>query len=208
MNILGIGAHFDDLDLGCSGTLLKHIAAGDKVTMLVITDSAYRNPDGEEIRAKDIAWEEGKKAAQLIGAELICLNLSTFEVPFNESLTKQLQKHIDELKIDTIYSHWDGDLHRDHSMAAKCALMAGRHIPRFLMYRSNYYETGSPFNGNFYSDISEFMDKKLEVIKTHKSELERVNHAWLDFFEKQNANHGSIIGVNYAECFKIVRYLV
>lgn len=208
MNVLGVGAHYDDLELGCSGTLMKHVQAGDSVTALVITDSSYKNPDGKEVRGRDIATSEGLKAAEIMGVELICLNLPTFEVPFDESLTKQIQRIIEERDIDTIYSHWDGDLHRDHSFAAKCTLMAGRHAVRFLMYRSNYYETGTPFNGSFYSDISDFMERKKEVIKAHESEVSRTRYEWLDFFEKQNANHGRMIGVQYAECFKIVRYLV
>jgi len=207
MNVLGVGAHYDDLELGCSGALVKHVLAGDKVTMLVITDSGYRNPEGNLIRDARVAREEGEAAAALIGADLRCLGFPTFEVPFDENLTRTIQGIIEELETDFIYCPWDEDLHRDHSYTAKSTLMAGRHVPRFLMYRSNYYEPGHQFGGNFYSDISAVMDRKIEVIKAHKSELERNRHAWLDFFVNQNANHGRIIGVKYAECFKIVRYL-
>jgi len=207
MNVLGIGAHFDDLELGCSGTLIKHVQNGDKVTMLVITNSSYNNPNGELIRAANDAYEEGLKAANIIGAELICLNISTFFVPFEESLTSEIDRYIEELNIDVMYSPWLHDLHRDHHYAAKNALMAGRHVPRFLMYRSNYYDTEKPFHGNFYSDITDTIDKKIEVIKAHKSELERVRYKWLDFFQNQNANDGQKIGVKYAECFEVVRYL-
>lgn len=208
MNVLAVGAHYDDIELGCSGTLIKHAQAGDKVTVLVVTDSSYMNPDGEVVRDRAIAAKEGKKAAEIMGVDLICLNYPTFEVPFDEGLTKQIQKIVDERAIDTIYGHWDGDLHRDHSQTAKCTLMAGRHVPRFLMYRSNYYETGASFGGTFYSDITEQLERKMEAIKAHESELSRIDYTWLDFFDKQNANHGLIIGVKYAECFKVVRYLV
>ena len=207
MNILGVGAHYDDLELGCSGTLIKHVRQGDSVTMLVITDSSYRNPDGEPVRNIEIAHEEGKKAAEMIGAGLVCLNYKTFMVPFDEDLTSTLTGYIEDLTIDTIYSHWTGDLHRDHQYAARSTLMAGRHVPRFLMYRSNYYDTECRFQGNFYSDISDVIKTKIEVIKAHQSELERVRYTWLDFFRKQNQNDGQRIGVESAECFEIVRYL-
>jgi LmbE family N-acetylglucosaminyl deacetylase len=85
--------------------------------------------------------------------------------------------------------------------------MAGRRVPRFLMYRSNYYDTEQPFRGNFYSDVSDVIDKKLEVIKAHESELKRVRYRWLEFFKKQNENDGQKIGVQFAECFEVVRYL-
>ena len=207
MNILAIGSHFDDIELGCSGTLIKHVRNGDKVFMLVITDSGYKDLEGNQIRKAEIAQKEGREAVNIIGAELICLDYPTFMVPFNEELTKKLNSHIEELKADVIYSHWTGDLHRDHQYAGRCALMAGRHVPRFLMYRSNYYDTNQDFRGNFYSDISDVMNSKIDVILAHQSELERVRYKWLEFFKNQNANDGQKIGVEYAECFEIVRYL-
>lgn len=208
MNVLGVGAHYDDLELGCSGTLMKHVQHGDSVTMLVITDSSYNNPNGDLIRAADVAHSEGLKAANIIGAELICLNYKTFIVPFDEALTKEITRYIEDLEIDTVYSPWTHDLHRDHQYAAKSTLMAGRHVPRFLMYRSNFYNTQQGFRGNLYSDISDVMDKKIEVIKAHESELERVRYKWIEFFNNQNANDGQKIGVKYAECFEVVRYLI
>ena len=208
MNILGIGAHFDDLELGCSGTLIKHVQKGDKVTMLVITNSSYKNLKGVEIRSKETAYREGLKAANIIGAKLICMDYETFFVSYEESLTNEINRYIDELKIDIIYSHWIHDLHRDHYSTAKNAIMAGRHVPRFLMYRSNYYDTEQPFKGNIYSDISDVMDKKIEVIKAHQSELERVRDKWIEFFINQNSNDGQKISVKYAECFEVVRYLM
>lgn len=208
MNILGVGAHYDDLELGCSGTLIKHINDGDKITMLVITDSSFRNPKGELIRTPDIARSEGLKAAKIIGAKLINLNYETFMVPFDEKLTKIINDYIEELKINMVYSHWAADLHRDHQNTAKCTLMAGRHVPKFLMYRSNFYDTQEQFRGNFYSDITQVIDKKIKVVKAHKSELKRVRNKWLDFFIKQHENDGQKIGVKYAECFEVVRYLV
>ncbi len=208
MNILGIGAHFDDLELGCSGTLIKHVQNGDRVTMLVITDSSYTNPNGGLIRDVNVAYKEGLNAANIIGAELICLKIKTFMVPFEESVTSEINRYIEELNIDVIYSPWVHDIHRDHHYTAKNTLMASRHIPRVLMYRSNYYDTEQTFRGNFYSDITDMMDRKIEVIKAHKSELERVRYEWLDFFRNQNANDGQKIGVKYAECFEVIRYLV
>lgn len=184
MKVLAVGAHYDDIELGCSGTLIKHSQNGDTLTMLVITDSAYKNHDGIQIRDGEVARLEGTAAAKIIGAELICLDYHTFEVPFDDILGKVILNYIEKLEIDTIYSHWVYDLHRDHQYAGKSTLMAGRHVPRFLMYRSNFYDTERQFKGNFYSDITDVMDKKIEVIKAHKSELKRVRYKWLDFFYK------------------------
>lgn len=208
MKVLAVGAHYDDAELGCSGTLINHVKKGDDVTIVVVTNSAYNDSTGNEVRGRDVAVQEGQEAAGLIGARLICLEYNTFEVPFDEALTKEFIRIISEFEIDTVYSQWTHDVHRDHQYTGRCALMAARHVPRFLMYRSNYYDSDQVFRGNFYSDISDAFDTKIEVIKAHKSELERVRYKWIDFFTNQNANEGHKIGVEYAECFEVVRYLV
>ena len=208
MNVLAIGAHFDDLELGCGGTLIKHVKGGDAVTMLVVTKSSYNDPEGNVIRRSDIAFEEGNKAASVIGAKLECLNFDTFMVTFDEDLTSKLRHYIEDSKIDIIYTHWIHDIHRDHHSITKSALMAGRHVPRFLMYRSNYYDSEQCFRGNFYSDITDEMETKIKAIKAYKTELERVQYKWIDFIRNQNANDGQKIGVKYAECFEVIRYLL
>ena len=76
------------------------------------------------------------------------------------------------------------------------------------MYRSNYYDTPELFRGNFYSDISDVFPQKIKAIKAHRSELERVKYKWVDFIERQNANEGQKIGVDYAESFEIIRYTI
>ncbi len=208
MNVLAVGAHFDDVELGCSGTLIKHVNQGNRVIIMVVTNSQFEDKDGCVVRAKETALAEGTKSAELIGAELICLDYDTLYVPFDEGLTKQIIKTIEENDIDIVYSHWIHDIHRDHQNTGEATMMAARHVPCFLMYRSNYYDTNQVFRGHFYSDISDVMDQKLEVIKAHKSELERVRYQWMEFFTKQNANDGQRIGVKYAESFEIIRYLI
>lgn len=208
MNILAVGAHYDDVELGCSGTLVNHVEKGDKVTIIVVTNSSYKTPDGTEVRKANIAHEEGKKAAQIMGADLICLDYDTFFVPFDESLTKTITSYIEKLSIDTVYCHWAKDLHRDHQYASKSCIMAARHVPRVLMYRSNYYDTYDIFRGNFYSNISATMDTKIKVIKAHQSELERVRYEWINFIKRQNANDGQKNGLEFAECFEVVRYML
>lgn len=208
MNVLAIGAHYDDIELGCSGTLMKHVDKGDSVTMVVVTNSAYSDPSGRVIRTADTALREGKLAAEIIGAKLECLNFETFFVPFSEDLGSVLTKYIEDLNIDVVYAPWTGDLHRDHQYTGRTAMMAARHVKRYLMYRCNFYDTEQQFRSNFYSDISDFMDRKIEAICAHQSELERVRYGWLEFFKNEHRNSGQRIGVEYAECFEVVRYLI
>jgi len=208
MNILAIGAHFDDVELGCSGTLASHVAKGDQVLIYVATNSGYTNYLQETIRNPEEALQEGKAAANIIGASnLICGNFPTNDLVFGDTLMQSLLKVIEENSIDCIYTHWIGDMHHDHQSLGKASVSAGRHIPRLLMYRSNYYDTPHSFRGNYYVDISNHIETKKQAIIAHESEYKRVGEKWLNFFLNQNQNDGQKIGVLYAEAFEVVKYL-
>lgn len=208
MNILAIGAHFDDIELGCGGSLLKHVGNGDTVTGVVVTHSGYRSPTGDVVRDAETASREGVAAAQAIGYELIQLGHDTLDVRFDEELTAALSSIVGEREIDLVYGHWGGDLHRDHSNVARCTLMACRHVPRHLAYRSNFYVTDKSFCGTFFSDISPFIENKMETVGLFRSELDRVNNKWIELFRSHHRMNGLVIGVENAEVFEVVRYLV
>jgi len=208
MNILAIGAHFDDIELGCGGALAKHVSEKDNVSMVVVTHSAYMTYKSKPIRSKDAAFKEGKNAALILGIKKItCLGYETKKVQYCAELIEQLNRIIDELHIDTVYTHWTGDVHQDHSAIAKATLNAARHVPRILMYRSNWYASAETYVGNFYIDISKYMDKKIKSIKAHKTEYDKFGQRWIDFVAHQNRNSGIELGVDYAEAFQLARYL-
>ena len=196
MNVLAIGAHYDDIELGCAGTLMKHVQNNDKVTIFVITDSSYASPTNQPIREKAEASAEGKAAAAIIGADLICFNLRTFHVFYDESLTSSILHQIERLNIDTIYAPWVHDVHRDHKNACRAAIMAGKHVPRFLMYQANWYNSEHTFKKQVFKDISDVFGQKIKALEAHKSELHRTGNKWLDYITTNNRLDGLKIGSN------------
>lgn len=208
MNILAIGAHFDDIELGCGGALAKHISEGDNVYVYVATKSGYISSSGIEIRSDSIAEEEGKLAMSLLGATLIQGKFKTLEVEFVDQLNVDILKVIEENLIDITYTHWHGDIHHDHIAVSRASLHSSRHVKKILMYRSNWYHSNIDFRGNFYVDISNFMDIKKRIIMCHKSEMERTNKKWVEFWENEAENCGLKIGVKYAEVYELVKWLL
>ena len=208
-NILAIGAHFDDIELGCGGTIARHVSNGDYVIMLVLTNSAYYNYDGTLIRTVEIAKQEGLDASKILNVDrLISVGLETNSLQYGFELIEIINRVIDENSIDIIYTHWDKDVHQDHSAIGKATFNAGRHINNILMYRSNWYHTSSEFRGNYYSDISDFIDIKIKSVKAHKNEYNKFGDSWIEFFVNENSNAGKKIGCNYAEVFEVVKVLV
>lgn len=207
MNVLAVGAHFDDVELGCSGALAKHAKCGDQVTIYVATDSQYANGEGRIIRSGQTAREEGEKAAAIIGAELVCGKCRSLFLEFAEETNVELIKLIEEKKIELIYTHWIDDIQHDHINLAKAAIHAGRHVHKILMYRSNWYLSAGSFHKNYFVDISQTWDVKERAILSHQSEFGRVGSKWVDYFKREALNNGLIAGVEYAEGFEVVKWL-
>lgn len=207
MNILSIGAHFDDVEIGCGGTLLKHVAGGDFVLSYILTDSAYTNHDGRVYRTAKKALEEGRAAAKILGVKLEYAKYKTKQLEFTTDLVESINKIIDKYRIDTVYTHWDKDVTHDHVAASKASLTAARHVPNLLMYRSNFYTSFNPFRENYFVDISDFIDRKIEAIKANKTECKRRGDKWLEFFKTRARMDGLKNEVEYAEAFEVVKLL-
>jgi LmbE family N-acetylglucosaminyl deacetylase len=208
MNILAIGAHFDDVELGCGGALAKHVANGDRVHVYVATDSGFSNQYNQTVRSKESAMKEAREAMQVIGVkELICGQFKTLEVEFVDELNIQILRIVQEKAIDMVYSHWAGDIHHDHTAVAKASLHSCRHVKRLLMYRSNWYHSAQNFRGNFYVDITNHWETKEKAIRAHISEMERTGNQWIRFFKNEAENAGQRIGVELAEVFELVKWL-
>lgn len=207
MNVLAIGAHFDDIELGCGGSIARHVAEGDKVFAYVATMSGFKNPTDEVVRSNESAKEEGCKAIKILGAELICDAYEVFQLEFREDLNAKILNIVENMNIEKVYTHWTGDIHHDHYALAKASLHSCRHVPRMLMYRSNWYHSAQDFRGTFYVDITDTWHIKEQAIKAHKSEFDRVGSKWVEFFKNEAENAGQKIGVKYAEVFEIVKWL-
>lgn len=207
MRVLAIGAHFDDVELGCGGTLAKHVKNGDEVYVYIATLSGYTSHAKNVVRDNGVALREGKRAAEILGVNLICGNFETLELEFSEELNVEVLKIVEEKKIDLIYTHWNGDIHHDHAALARASLHSGRHVKRLLMYRSNWYHSYEVFKGNFYVDVTNTWGVKEKAIKAHASEYERVGKKWIEFFKNEASNAGQRIGVTFAEVFELIKWI-
>ena len=208
MNVLAIGAHFDDVELGCGGALSKHSRNGDDVYVYVATVSGFTNYNQQCVRTNEIARKEAEGAMTVLGVkEMICGEFKTLAVEFVDSLNIDILRIVEEKKIDIVYAHWSGDIHHDHQAVSKASLHSCRHVQKLLMYRSNWYHSTIDFRDNFYIDITDHWDDKKRAIRSHESEMGRTGEKWIHFFKNEAENAGQRIGVKYAEVFELVKWL-
>ncbi|MGO6905247.1 PIG-L deacetylase family protein, partial [Rhizobium ruizarguesonis] len=142
MNILAIGAHFDDVELGCGGALARHAANGDTVYVYVATVSGFSNQYDQSVRSSQVARAEADAAMEILGVhKMFCGEFKTLQIEFVDPLNIEILKLVQDLKIDMVYTHWVGDIHHDHLALSRASLHSCRHVPRLLMYRSNWYHS-------------------------------------------------------------------
>ena len=209
-NVLAVGAHADDVEIGCGGTVALHTQRGDKVIILIMAESAYTYYDGRVLRTEEEWKTEEARGAEVLGAKLINLGFKTKEVPYSRESIESINRVIDEYNIDMIYTHWYHDSHQDHRRTTQSVLSAGRYVKNILMYEPEYPAGRSylGFRNQYYVDITSTFDKKMKALKQHKSQIRKYGEKmFLEAVEARARHRGYEIGSRYAECFEVVRLL-
>lgn len=182
MNVLAIGAHGDDLESFCGGTLALCAARGDQVTMAVVTDGRGR-PKGDPDQIAAIRRGEAQASADLIGARLAWMGVPDGGLWFDEPTRHLFIELIRETTPDLLITHPPEDYHPDHKTTSRLVMDAAQ-IARTANYPSAYAphratlpiafmeaERGVDFLPEEYVDISSAWETKLAMLWQHQSQL-------------------------------------
>ena len=208
LKIIAIGAHGDDIELACGGTLAKAIKQGHEVTMVIVTGTGFKDLNGRVIRTQELAEKEVKDAAKVLGvSNLHILNYADTSVPYSVDLINDLESIISAISPDIIFTHFIFDTHQDHIRTAHSTISASRNQNTILLYEPiNPSGQGYvPFRPQVYVDISDYIDFKVEALKSHVSQYERYSKKWISGVKSRAQFRGFEMGVDYAECFEVVR---
>ncbi|TQD39162.1 bacillithiol biosynthesis deacetylase BshB1 [Haloflavibacter putidus] len=226
LDILAIGAHPDDVELSCSGTLAKEIAKGKKVGILDLTRGELGTRGSAEIRK-----QEAETAAKLLGVE-VRENLGFEDAFFVNDKAHQLKiiEVIRKYKPEIVIANAITDRHIDHGKASKltedaCFLSGLQKIETF--YKEEKQEAWRPkqvlhyiqwkdIEPDIIVDISGFMEAKLNAVKAYKSQFFNAESEepstpisssnFLESVRYRAANLGRLIGKDYAEGFTTERH--
>jgi LmbE family N-acetylglucosaminyl deacetylase len=198
MRVLAIGAHPDDVEIGCGGALLAHRAAGDEITLLVMTEG--NNVDGENPRI-----DEQVEAARLLGAELLWGGFEDGSVPAGKVAVDVVEAAIARAEADVVYTHTPNDTHQDHRATAVASIAAARKVSRVLCYES---PTAVAFSPNVFVNIGGLVEEKLDLIRCHISQVMRNGIVDLEALEAQARFRGFGARAREAEGFEVHRYLL
>lgn len=201
-NILAIGAHPDDIEIGCGGTLIKYIRAGHNVFLYIATHGSFGG--NGNLRSKEMA----ASAKQMGASDLFWGGYTDTRIPLSQDLITEIENVIEKVKPKFIFTHWRDDTHQDHRNLTACTLAATRYIPNFLFYET---PTSQNFNPNVYVDITEVLDEKLELLKAHASQIAKTHiedTTILDIAKSAATFRGIQARVRYAEGFSSQRLLI
>lgn len=201
MNILAIGAHPDDIEFGCGGTLMRYAQKRHKITLLILTA-------GEVGGSPDARMREQEKAAHYLKAKkVIWGNFKDTDIPSDRSVIMTVEKAIHETKPELVLFNYVADIHQDHRAVAHAALSATRYIKEVLFYE---VPTSQNFDPDVFVDISSVMEKKLQLLKIHCSQVNRTRVQNLNILESAKSCavfRGYQGRVKHAEGFKALRIL-
>ncbi len=209
MKILVVGAHLDDLELACGGTLAKAIQKGHQVKVLIMSKSGYTNVEGVVQRADEVAVEEGLNALHTLGIEDIeILDFPTKDIPFRSDVVNDIDLRIRSYKPDIIFSHHPFDTHQAHMGVAQATIAAARRENTIF-----FFEPITPsgrsyvaFRPQLYVDISDVIDTKLESLTKHTTEYNKFGaEDWIEGVRCRCGFRGYEIGTKYAEAFEVLR---
>jgi LmbE family N-acetylglucosaminyl deacetylase len=198
MRVLAVGAHPDDIELGCGATLLAHRARGDEVALLVMT-TGERGPQDAKSRIR-----EQEEAVAMLGASLLWGGFQDGEVPEGRDAVAVVQDAVASLGPDLVYTHTPRDTHQDHRATAAAVLSATRRMSQVLLYES---PTSVQFTPSIFVNVATFIEAKMDVLRAHMSQVLKNGLVDLEALEAQARYHGFRARLRYAEAFESDRFL-
>jgi LmbE family N-acetylglucosaminyl deacetylase len=222
MRVLAIGAHPDDLEILCGGTLARYVQEGHEVVMCNATlgNRGSFVHTSEEIAA--IRLEEAQRAAAVGGAEHVTLGFTDGEVDASDRDQRiAVIDLVRTVRPDLLLTHWPDDYMSDHNEISRLVFDCSFHATLPL------YETGKPHHGvvtpiyyfdtvmglgfdpTEYVDVTTTIETKVAMLEAHESQLTWLrDHDGIDVVEQMRTAtryRGLQCGVAYAEGFRPCR---
>ncbi|MFB3818635.1 MAG: PIG-L deacetylase family protein [Candidatus Methylomirabilales bacterium] len=202
MRILAIGAHPDDVEFGCGGTLVKYARQGHQVFLLVMTDGGGGG-------AVELRRREQEAAAAVLGASKVFWGgYPDTALPLDRDLIQHLEQVIAEVEPDFIFVHYHDDTHQDHRHLSTSTITATRYTRNVLFYEG---PTTQNFSPSVFVDIDTVINLKVASLEAHGSQVSKTNIEGLSILDiaRSSAHFRGIQGrVKNAEGFTPLRLFI
>jgi LmbE family N-acetylglucosaminyl deacetylase len=155
MRILAIGAHPDDVEIGCGGALLASSERGNEIFIYVATR-------GDKSGDPRIREDETRKTAGIMKtSKLRIANFPDTQLKRDSELIDDIEGFVKEIDPHIVFCHSPNDQHHDHQTVALSGVEACRFVPNILAYES---PSARNFQPQFFFDITDVISKKLTLL--------------------------------------------
>jgi LmbE family N-acetylglucosaminyl deacetylase len=194
-NVLAVGAHPDDIEMGCGATLAKHLELGDKVHVLVLTKGEKGGHSSHKKECLASLKKFGLKQSNIIFA-----NFADGFISDDFKTVSFIENCINELGINKVYTHYPDDRHQDHRNCSNAVSAAARKVPEILLFQG---PSTRAFDPHYFVEVSRrHMAKKLDALNCYASQIKKrtVNP---EIYEILARFHGASHNSRYVEAFAI-----
>ncbi len=202
MKVLAIGAHPDDIEFGCAGSLAQYSQEDNEVYLLVVADGAMGGDPQVRKREQEISTE-------IMGAQkLLWGGYQDTLIIFDKPLIDLLEGFLRDVQPSLVMVNYPEDTHQDHVRLAKAAVSATRYTPNVIFYET---PTSIGFNPLIFADIEETLEKKIKCLEAHTSQLHKTNIPGSNIVDIAIATarfRGTLARVTFAEGFAPLRYFL
>ncbi len=202
MNILAIGAHPDDIEFGCGGALVKYTDRGHRLSLLVMTEGGLGGDTA-------LRTTEQEASNEVLGVEKIFWGgYQDTHIQVDKDVISKIEHVIGIVEPDFIFCHYPDDTHQDHRHLSQAVISATRYVRNVLFFEG---PTTQNFNPQIFVDISSTLDRKIEALQAHRSQVGKTNIKGLTIVElaRSTANFRGTQGrVKYAEAFASLRLFI
>jgi len=202
LHVVCVGAHPDDPESGCGGTLARYAEKGHRVTIIYLTrgEAGIRGKSHEEAAA--IRTGEAEAACKILGARPVFAGQIDGDTEVNPRRTQAFVALVLAQRPDLLLTHWPIDTHPDHQAASFLAIRAGLasrgRVPLYFFEVDYGYQTMG-FQPTDYVDITAVRAKKKAALFAHRSQdgeaIYREHHEIMESFRGRES------GVAAAEAF-------
>ena len=194
--VLAIGAHPDDVEIGCGGILLGHRDAGDALCILTLSGGECGGSTG-------VRSSEAHQASDMLGAELILENLQDTRISEGPETIAVIARAVERFQPTVVYTHTLHDAHQDHRNAHRATVVASRGIARLESYQSP--SSTIEFTPSRFVDISERLPEKQALISCYRSQRRKCRYLSHSLIASTAEYWGRFAGFSKVEPLEVIR---
>lgn len=199
--VLALGAHPDDIELGCGGSLARFRDEGSDLHSAVFSTCGDETPADPKLRAREYAV-----AAKSLGVKRpVVYDLPNRELPeHRHEIMREMERLQENLGPDLVLIPFLEDPHQDHETVARAAVRTFRRRETILQFEILRYGSHT-FTPSLFIDITGTLDRKLNALRRYKSQFGRRAYFDEESFRSLARTRGAQSGYSYAEGFVVYK---